>query len=213
MPSPSLVSFGVTAWEKACVELTQWHACSLVVLQSMSIIACAKAIQDVQLEEIGCSVGEYNKNALELEDKMRIRKCEKRKHQKKKRSRCIKARLCCSLCSSAILSICKNNGWHATHFPVEVGSRGWAAHSSLTCLKKPGFSASWRKKVRRECSRVALRCSYLLYVGRSIHTWNSWLVGTHDAPPVYGEAESRLPAIHGQRTASGSDLQALCFLC
>ena len=33
MPSPSMVSFGVTAREKACVELIQWHACSLVVLQ------------------------------------------------------------------------------------------------------------------------------------------------------------------------------------
>ena len=35
MPSPSIVSFGVTytAREKDCVELTQWHACSLVVLQ------------------------------------------------------------------------------------------------------------------------------------------------------------------------------------
>ena len=41
----------------------------------------------------------------------------------------------------------------------------------------------------------------------------AWLVGTHDAPPVYGEAESMLPAIHGQRNAGGSDLQALCFLC
>ena len=43
-----------------------------------SIIACAKAIQDVQLEDMGCSVGEYNMNALELEDKMCIRKSERR---------------------------------------------------------------------------------------------------------------------------------------
>ena len=50
------------------------------LLYCSSIIACAKAIQDVQLEEMGCSVGEHNMNALELEDKMRIRKCEKRKH-------------------------------------------------------------------------------------------------------------------------------------
>ena len=48
------------------------------LLYCNSIIA--KAIQDVQLEEMGCSVGEYNMNALELEDKMRIRKCEMRKH-------------------------------------------------------------------------------------------------------------------------------------
>ena len=41
----------------------------------------------------------------------------------------------------------------------------------------------------------------------------AWLVSTHCAPSVYGKAGSRLPAIHGQRTAGGSDLQALCFLC
>ena len=34
------------------------------LLYCNSIIACAKAIQDVQLEDMGCSVGEYNINAL-----------------------------------------------------------------------------------------------------------------------------------------------------
>ena len=75
---------------------------------------------------------------------------------------------------SALLATFENNGWHATHFPVEVGSRGQVAHSLLACLQKLGFSASWRKTVRRECSRVALRCSYLLYLRRSIKTWNSF---------------------------------------
>ena len=56
------------------MELIQWHACSLVVLQFND---GARAIQDA-LEEMGCSVGEYNMNALELEDKMRIRKCDKK---------------------------------------------------------------------------------------------------------------------------------------
>ena len=45
-----------------------------------AIHPCAKAIQNVQLEDMGCSVGEYNMNAPELEDKMRIRECEKTKH-------------------------------------------------------------------------------------------------------------------------------------
>ena len=47
-----------------CVELPG------ALLSCNSIIACAKAIQDVQLEDMGCSVGEYNINALEPEDKM-----------------------------------------------------------------------------------------------------------------------------------------------
>ena len=60
------------------------------LLYCNSIIACAKAIQDEQLEDMGCSVGEYNINALEPEDKMCIRKSEKRieiLHENKKNSR------------------------------------------------------------------------------------------------------------------------------
>ena len=60
------------------------------LLDCNSIIACAKAIQDVQLEDMGCSVGEHNINALELEDKMCIRKSEKRieiLHENKESSR------------------------------------------------------------------------------------------------------------------------------
>ena len=74
---------------------------------------------------------------------------------------------------SDLLAKCEENEWHATHFPVEIGSRGWVAHSLLTCLQKLGFTASWRKKVRRECSRVALRCSYLLYLRRNVRSWNT----------------------------------------
>ena len=45
----------------------------------------------------------------------------------------------------------ENNGWHATHFPVEVRSRGWV----LACLQKLGFSAiSWRKNLRSDGSVV-----------------------------------------------------------
>ena len=68
MPSSSLVSFGVSVWS--------WYSGMPAALLYCN--ACAKAIQDVQLEDMGCSVGEYNINALELEDKMCIRKSEKR---------------------------------------------------------------------------------------------------------------------------------------
>ena len=48
---------------------TWYSGMPVALLYCNSIIACAKAIQDVQLEDMGCSVGEYNINALELEDK------------------------------------------------------------------------------------------------------------------------------------------------
>ena len=83
--SPSMSSSGVTAQKKAFLELIEWHACSPVVLQ---INDGAKAIQDV-LEEMGCSVGEYNMNALEREDNFGcgFASVKRRKHQNMKRSR------------------------------------------------------------------------------------------------------------------------------
>ena len=78
----------------------------------------------------------------------------------------------------------ESNGWHATHFPVEVGCRGFVAFSlvafSLTrCLKDLGFPTYWAKRVRNECSRVAQRCSYLLYLRRSIREWTRDLLGAN----------------------------------
>ena len=69
MPSSSMVSFGVTAREKACVELIEWHAYSLVVLQFNHCMCQDHTARDVELEEMGCLAGEYNMNALELEDR------------------------------------------------------------------------------------------------------------------------------------------------
>ncbi len=72
-----------------------------------------------------------------------------------------------------LLATCESNGWHTAYFPFEVGSRGFVAHSLSTCLHQLGFP-NWRaKKVRRECSRVALRSSYVLYLRRSIQQWST----------------------------------------
>ena len=60
-----------------------------------------------------------------------------------------------------------SNSFGVFHFPVEVGSRGlWPA----PCLIA---SAAWlppalRRKVRNECSRVALRSSYIIYLRRAM---------------------------------------------
>ena len=116
---------------------------------------------------------------------------------------------------SALLATCENNGWHATHFPVEVGSRGWVAHSLLTCLQKLGFSASWCKKVRQECCRVALRCSYLLYLRRSIHTWNSSMsfhLNQAQVARTMTRRESRLTLVRNPMFSRYTGYQSLIFL-
>ena len=71
------------------MELIQWHACSLVVLQFNNCM-CQGHTGCTAGGYGFCSVGEYNINALELEDKMCIRKSEKRieiLHENKESSR------------------------------------------------------------------------------------------------------------------------------
>ena len=72
---------------------------------------------------------------------------------------------------ASLLSACESNGFGVFHFPVEVGSRGFVARSLLDCLRQLGFPPALRRKVRNECSRVALRSSYIIYLRRAIDLW------------------------------------------
>ena len=72
---------------------------------------------------------------------------------------------------ATLLSACESNGFGVFHFPVEVGSRGFVARSLLDCLRQLGFPPALRRKVRNECSRVALRSSYIIYLRRAIDLW------------------------------------------
>ena len=71
-----------------------------------------------------------------------------------------------------LLSNCRCNGWTAFHFPVEVGSRGFVAFSLTSCLQKLGFPSYLAKKARNECSKIALRASYSIYLQRNIREWS-----------------------------------------
>ena len=67
---------------------------------------------------------------------------------------------------------CVQNGWHCSVFAVEVGCLGYVSLSLLKCLEELGFSRAKAREVRDEVSRVALRCSYLLFLRRNIRQWN-----------------------------------------
>ena len=71
-----------------------------------------------------------------------------------------------------LLLNCLCNGWTAFHFSVEVGSRGFVAYSLTSCLQKLGFSSYLAKKARNECSKIALRASYSIYLQRNIREWS-----------------------------------------
>ena len=72
---------------------------------------------------------------------------------------------------------CTENGWFTRCFAVEVGCLGYVSPSLLHCLESLGIPSSTSRKVRNECSRVALRCSYVLFLRRNCVDWTSWSMG------------------------------------
>jgi hypothetical protein len=65
----------------------------------------------------------------------------------------------------------KASGWTVVPLYVEVGSRGiindtWGRMCKALCMKKVQ-----NKKLRQHCSRIALRCSYFIYLSRKQKEW------------------------------------------
>ena len=73
---------------------------------------------------------------------------------------------------ASLARTCEENGFTTHFFALEVGCLGFCPHSFLTCLEALGLPKSLARKIRTECARVALRCSYLLYLRRGISNWN-----------------------------------------
>ena len=66
----------------------------------------------------------------------------------------------------------KNNPWSAVLYTIEVGARGFVAHSVVKFLKKIGMS---NRKVKVTCKRVSLisaKCSYAIFLMRKSLNWD-----------------------------------------
>jgi hypothetical protein len=58
-----------------------------------------------------------------------------------------------------------NNGhWTATLLTVEVGARGFVAHSVFRCLQKLGFSSRSKNRICKKLSLISAKCSYTIYL-------------------------------------------------
>ena len=78
---------------------------------------------------------------------------------------------------AGLVQQCTENGWFARCFAVEVGCLGYVSPSLLHCLDSLGIPSSTSRKLRNECSRVAHRCSYVLFLRRNCVDWTSWSMG------------------------------------
>jgi hypothetical protein len=57
-------------------------------------------------------------------------------------------------------------GWTLHYLSLEVGARGWIPPSFMTVLRKLGVNRRSRKQLADDCSDVARRCSYLIWLNR-----------------------------------------------
>ena len=72
---------------------------------------------------------------------------------------------------SELAATCEQNGFTVHLLPFEVGCLGFCPHTILRTFESLGLPKSAARQIRLECSRVALRCSYLLFLRRHIPQW------------------------------------------
>ena len=73
-----------------------------------------------------------------------------------------------------LIEQCRLNGWKANLFCVEVGARGFIADSFFGAMKKLGLKNCQTKKMMKEISNIALRCSYSIYIQREREEFVKW---------------------------------------
>ena len=63
-------------------------------------------------------------------------------------------------------------GWRCSFRTMEVGARGFVAHSTRRCLTSIGFSCSNAKRICKQLSLVSARCSYAIWLSRKQRFWD-----------------------------------------
>lgn len=68
---------------------------------------------------------------------------------------------------------CICRGWQVHVFAVEFGARGYAGESARHCFSKLGLSKTGIQRTLRNCSNIALRCSFWIWLQRECAEWNT----------------------------------------
>ena len=68
----------------------------------------------------------------------------------------------------------KASGWQVFRLVLEVGSRGFIPPSFVAVLKKLGFNNPEISKLKKKCSLMSQRCSYVIWLNRSNSNFRPW---------------------------------------
>ena len=88
----------------------------------------------------------------------------------------------------ALASDCRDAGWTVDVMPVEVGTLGFVAESTMRAFKKLGV---WSKEFKTTLEQVALRASYAICIERKspgwcLDEWRLWRPGPKAAAATDG---------------------------
>lgn len=84
-------------------------------------------------------------------------------------------------------SINHSTEWNASIHPIEVGARGFVAHSMNSFLRSIGFSSRLASSTCKNISLVTARCSYHIWLSRDKKSWKR---GPLLLPPLSENASS-----------------------
>ena len=69
-------------------------------------------------------------------------------------------------------SSCVAKGWKTFLFAVEVGARGYCSNSLSRAFYQLGFSCKQTRELSKECSMVALKTSFAIWIARDSPRWD-----------------------------------------
>ena len=65
----------------------------------------------------------------------------------------------------------RSNGYKACCRTIEVGCRGFVSQSSMNVFSLLGFRGRQVSAIRRDLSRIAVRCSHFIWINRENKVW------------------------------------------
>ena len=86
-----------------------------------------------------------------------------------------------------LVELAKANGFNAICRTIEVGARGFVSKPSMNVFSLLGITESEKIKLRKELSRVAIRCSHFIWINRENKQWSNPSRLHSDAQPVSNE--------------------------
>ena len=67
----------------------------------------------------------------------------------------------------------KSNGFSACCRTIEVGARGFVSKSSMNLFTMFGFNYKKKDDIRREMSKVAVRCGHFIWISWDNKSWSN----------------------------------------